>query len=67
MGSFYSTCSITHMTLSGQRVARLYLLPSGYWDRSRIGKEGMYDTRVQMITGKGLMVSNDGCQGLSAH
>lgn len=62
MGSFYSTCSITGMTLSYQRVARLLLLPSGYWDSA--GDKGVYDTRAQMITGKGLMVSNDGCQGL---
>lgn len=64
MGSFYSTCSITGMTLSYQRVARLLLLPSGYWDRTSIGKSGVYDTRVEMISSKGLMVSNDGSQGL---
>lgn len=64
MGSFYSTCSITHMTLNNQRVARLYLLPSGHWDRSNIGKEGVYDTRKEMISSKGLLVSNDGCQGM---
>lgn len=64
MGSFYSTCSITGMTLKDQRVARLLLLPGGYRKPNPPGFPDTYDSRVDMITGKGLLVSNSGCQGL---
>lgn len=55
MGSFYSTCSITHTTLKNQRVARILLVPSA--------SSATYDSRDH-IKGKGLLVSNDGAQAM---
>jgi hypothetical protein len=55
MGSFYSTCSVTGMTLTHQRVARLLLVPSAYYSD--------YDSR-NIFKDPGLVVSNEGAQAL---
>jgi hypothetical protein len=65
MGSFYSTCSVTGMTLSHQSVVRLLIVPSALsfedWrnDQSPI----RYDSR-NILKGKGLIVSNNGAQAV---
>jgi hypothetical protein len=51
MGSFYSSCSITSMTLKHQNVARFLLVPSLYTHG--------YDSR-DALKEKGLLVSNEG-------
>lgn len=47
MGSFYSTCSVSHMTLRGEKTSIQLLVPNFYKDFS---------------DSLGMMVSNDGCQ-----
>lgn len=57
MGSFYSTCSISHMTLmGGMKVVRYLLVPT------KAHLDG-YDSR-HLLKEKGLMVSNDGAMAM---
>lgn len=59
MGSFYSNCSITNMTLTHQKVARLLLVPSHFRIDISLEMKEYYDSR-NLLKAKGLITSNEG-------